>query len=85
MAKDQIEKIIRKIISVDAEYSIDLEPGPTPNAFNFVNSGNLDPMSRPIVNAFGTIDDIKNECVHAKILLETGDVLSVDNVACRIY
>ncbi len=72
ITKDQIENTIRELVSVNAEYSINL-------------GRNIEPIGKPIVDVYGTINDTKNECVNAKILLETADVLSVDNVACRIY
>ena len=72
VTKNQLENNIRKVVSVDAEYSINL-------------GRMIEPVGKPVVDVYGTIDDSKNECVHAMILLETADVLSVDNVACRIY
>jgi len=72
--KDQIESAIRKVVSVNAEYTVML----TGWYYKSARGGKI------IADVVGVIDNAKNECIHASISLEKAEVISVVPDACRI-
>ncbi|MEI6238189.1 MAG: hypothetical protein WCP15_01485 [bacterium] len=68
-SKNQIEDVIKKIVSVDAQYQILFGRGD----------------DKPIIDVNATINDVENRCFKAQISLEDAEVIFSNEIVCRMY